>query len=53
MYIAIPKKGEAKGYSNYRTITLVSHARKVMLMVLQQRLLPYIEKERPDAQDGF
>ena len=33
--IPIPKKGNAKECSNYRTIALISHARKVMLKVLQ------------------
>ena len=36
--IPIPKKGNAKECSNYRTITLISHASKVMLKILQARL---------------
>ena len=31
VFIPIPKKGNAKECSNYRTITLISHAGKVML----------------------
>ena len=31
VFIPIPKKGNAKEYSNYRTIVLISHTRKVML----------------------
>ena len=31
---AIPKKGNAKECSNYRTIALISHASKVMLKIL-------------------
>ena len=31
----IPKKGNAKECSNYRTIALISHASKVMLKILQ------------------
>ena len=31
IFIPIPKKGNAKGCSNYHTIALISHARKVML----------------------
>ena len=38
VFIAIPKKGNAKEYSNYRTIALISHASKVMLKILQARL---------------
>ena len=34
-FIPIPKKGNAKECSNYRTITLISHASKVMLKILQ------------------
>ena len=36
--IPIPKKGNAKGCSNYHTIALISHAGKVMLKILQARL---------------
>ena len=32
--IPIPKKGNAKECSNYRTIALISHASKVMLKIL-------------------
>ena len=32
---------------------LVSHARKVMLKILQARLQPYMNRELPDVQDGF
>ena len=34
----IPKKGNAKECSNYRTIALISHANKIMLKILQARL---------------
>ena len=37
-FIPIPKKGNAKECSNYRTIALISHASKVMLKILQARL---------------
>ena len=36
--IPIPKKGNAKEYSNYCTAALISHASKVMLKILQARL---------------
>ena len=35
VFIPIPKKGNAKECSNYRTIALISHASKVMLTILQ------------------
>ena len=31
---SIPKKGNAKEYSNYHTIALVSHTSKVILKIL-------------------
>jgi len=38
VFIPVPKKGNAKECSNYHTITLISHASKVMLKILQARL---------------
>ena len=38
VFIPILKKGNAKGYSNYHKITLISYASKVMLKILQARL---------------
>ena len=34
VFIPIPKKGNSKEHSNYRTIALISHASKVMLKIL-------------------
>ena len=34
VFIPIPKKGNAKECSNYRTITLISHTKKEMLKIL-------------------
>ena len=42
VFIPIPKKGNAKGYSNYRTIALISHTSKVVLKILQARLQQYM-----------
>ena len=53
VFIPIPKKGNAKECSNYRTISLVSHASKVMLKILQARLQLYVNHELPDVQAGF
>ena len=44
-----PKKGNAKEYSNYRTITLISLTSKVMLKILQARLQQYMNHELPDG----
>ena len=38
VFTPIPKKGNAKEYSNYCTIALISHASKVKLKILQARL---------------
>ena len=51
--IPIPKKGNAKECSNYRTIALISLASKVMLKILQARLQQYVNHELPDVQAGF
>ena len=42
IFIPIPKKGNAKEYSNYCTVALISHAGKVMLKILQARLQQYM-----------
>ena len=53
VFIPTPKKGNAKECSNYCTIALISHARKVMLKILQARLQQYMDSELPDVQAGF
>ena len=53
VFIPIPKKGNGKECSNYHTITLISHASKVMLKMLQARLQQYVNHELPDVQAGF
>ena len=53
VFIPIPKKGNAKECSNYHTITLISHASKMMLKTLQARLQQYVNHEFPDVQAGF
>ena len=51
--MTIPKKGNAKECSNYRTIALILHASKVMLKILQAKLQQYMNRELPDVQAGF
>ena len=53
VFIPIPKKGNAKECSNYCTISLISHASKVMLKILQARLQHNVNCELPDVQAGF
>ena len=50
LFIPIPKKGNAKEWSNYHTIALISHASKVTLKILQARLQQYVNHELPDFQ---
>ena len=49
VFIPIPKKGNAKECSNYRTIALISQASKVMLKILQIKLQQYMNRELPDV----
>ena len=53
VFIPIPKKVNAKDYSNYHTIALTSHTSKLMLQILQGRLQQYVKHELPDVQAGF
>ena len=51
--IPIPKLDNAKECSDYHTIALISHASKVMLKILQARLIQYMNHELADVQSGF
>ena len=53
VFVPIPKKDKAKECSNYCTNALISHASKVMLKIIQDRLQQYMNGELPDVQAGF
>ena len=53
VFIPIPKKDNTKECSNYHTVALISHARKVMLKILLARQQQYMNHELPDVQAGF
>ena len=53
VFISIPKKGNPKECSNYCIITLISHASKLMLKILQVRLQQYMNNELPNVQARF
>ena len=53
VFIPIPKKGNAKECSNYRTIALISHTSKVILKILQARHQQYVNQELADVQVEF
>ena len=51
--IHIPKKGDLQQCSNYRTISLISHARKVMLKIIMKTIERKLEAEINVVQVGF
>ena len=53
VFIPVTKKGNAKEFSIYHSIALISHASKVKLKMLQARLQQYVNCELPDAQAVF
>ena len=53
VFIPVPKRGNGKECSNYRTVALISHASKVTLKILQVRLQQYVNRALPDVQAGF
>ena len=53
VFIPIPKTDNTKECSNYSTIWFISHARKVLLKILQVRLQQCVNRELADVQAGF
>ena len=53
VFIPIPNTGNAKEFSNYCTIALISHISKVMLKILQARLQQYVNRGLPVVETGF
>ena len=53
VFISVSKKGNAKEFSNYLIIALISHASKVTLKILKARLQHYMNRELLDIQAGF
>ena len=51
--IPLPKKGNLKKCQNYRTISLISHASKVMLRIVMNRLKTKAEEILSEEQAGF
>ena len=50
IFIPIPMNGSSKKCSNHWTITLISHASKVMFKILHARLQHYVNQELPKIQ---
>ncbi|XP_049755776.1 uncharacterized protein LOC126084983 [Elephas maximus indicus] len=53
IFMPIPKKGDPTECGKYRTISLISHASKILLKITQKRLQRYTDKELPEIQGGF
>jgi len=49
----MPKKGDMKECTNYRTISLICHASKILLKIINNRLNPLIDKHIGEEQAGF
>ena len=48
-----PKERQCQRMLKLPTISLISHASKVMLKILQARLQQFVNQELPDIQAGF
>ena len=53
LVITLPKKGNVQQCQKYRTISLISHPRKVILKIILNRLKPQAEKIIAEEQAGF
>ena len=53
IFIPLPKKGDLKLCSNYRTISLISHASKILRKVIMKRIENKLEQEVSNTQAGF
>ena len=53
VFLTLSKKGDASEYKNHRTIALIPHASKILLHIIDERLIYHIESELPAEQAGF
>jgi len=53
LFIPLPKKGDIQECSNHRTISLISHASKILLKVINNRMKLKLESEISEEQAGF
>ena len=53
VFVPLPKKGNLKECGNYRTISLISHASKVMLRIILNRMKGKLNQEISITQAGF
>lgn len=52
-FVPLHKKGSTKKCGNYRLISLISHASKIMLHVINTRLQAFLSREIASEQAGF
>ena len=52
-FVMLYKKGNAKECGNYRTIALISHASKILLIIILNRMRIKVEEELSDCQAGY
>jgi hypothetical protein len=53
IFVPIPKSGDLQNCKNYRNVSLLSHASKVLLNIILGRMKQYSERELPEEQAGF
>ena len=51
--VPIPKKGDLSQYANCRTVFLINHTGKILLIVLLNRLKQQLEPHLSEEQAGF
>ena len=51
--VPIPKKGDVSRCANYRTVSLINHTGKILLIVLLNRLKQQLKPHLPEEQAGF
>lgn len=53
VFITLPKVNQAQDCCDFRTISLISHASKVLLHLINARITPIIERHLSSSQMGF
>ena len=53
VFLPLPKKGDTRDCKNNRTISLISHASKILLYIIVERMKQYLSREIPPEQAGF
>ena len=52
-FVMLHKSGNIKDCNNYRRIALISHASKILLIIILNSLKPKVEEELSDCQAGY